>query len=70
MHTHTQSAIFNFQSLLVVILLLICTCTYFRSMFPRVIDTYKNGYADISIQCMEFNSLTTIGYLLEVFIRL
>ena len=42
-HTHTQSALFNFQSLLVVILLLICTCAYFRSMFPRIIDPHRKG---------------------------
>ena len=38
-----QSAIFNFQSLLVVILLLICTCAYFRQMFPKIIDAHKTG---------------------------
>lgn len=33
-----QSAIFNFQSLLTVILLLICTCTYIRSLVPNLFD--------------------------------
>ncbi|XP_036148591.1 protein kish-A isoform X1 [Monomorium pharaonis] len=32
------SAIFNFQSLLTVILLLICTCTYIRSLAPNLFD--------------------------------
>ena len=39
-----QSAIFSFQSLLVVILLLICTCTYIHSLFPRILDANKTGY--------------------------
>jgi len=38
-----MSAIFNFQSLLVVILLLICTCTYIRSLFPSILDKNKTG---------------------------
>lgn len=39
-----QSAIFNFQSLLSVILLLICTCAYLRSFFPGIMDRNKTGY--------------------------
>ena len=39
-----QSALFNFQSLLLVILLLICTCTYMRAVAPRLIDRNKEGY--------------------------
>ncbi|NXA53370.1 KISHA protein, partial [Nothocercus julius] len=38
------SAIFNFQSLLTVILLLICTCAYIRSLAPSVLDKNKTGY--------------------------
>lgn len=38
-----QSALFNFQSLLLVILLLICTCTYVRAVAPRLIDRNKEG---------------------------
>ncbi|XP_031626343.1 protein kish [Contarinia nasturtii] len=38
-----MSALFNFQSLLSVILLLICTCTYLRSFFPSIIDRNKTG---------------------------
>src|SRR6266436_7530276 len=40
----SQSALFNFQSLLLVILLLICTCTYIRAVAPRLIDSNKQGY--------------------------
>lgn len=40
-----QSAIFNFQSLLTVILLLICTCAYIRAMAPSLLDRNKTGYS-------------------------
>ncbi|KZT55563.1 DUF1242-domain-containing protein [Calocera cornea HHB12733] len=42
-----QSALFNFQSLLLVILLLICTCTYVRAVMPRVIDSNKSGFLGV-----------------------
>lgn len=42
-----QSALFNFQSLLLVILLLICTCTYVRAVAPRLIDRNKEGCAPV-----------------------
>lgn len=38
-----MAAIFNFQSLLLVILLLICTATYLRALVPRVADKNKPG---------------------------
>ncbi|KAG5437764.1 hypothetical protein PCANB_000477 [Pneumocystis canis] len=38
-----MSALFNFQSLLLVILLLICTCTYIRAQAPVLMDRNKNG---------------------------
>ena len=38
-----MSALFNFQSLLTVVLLLICTCAYVRSMWPSLIDKNKTG---------------------------
>ncbi|KAI8062670.1 transmembrane protein 167 precursor [Gongronella butleri] len=38
-----MSAIFNFQSLVLVILLLICTCTYVRAQAPSLIDRNKTG---------------------------
>lgn len=38
-----QSAIFNFQSLLTVILLLICTCAYIRALAPNLLDKNKSG---------------------------
>ncbi|EPQ53317.1 DUF1242-domain-containing protein [Gloeophyllum trabeum ATCC 11539] len=39
-----MSALFNFQSLLLVILLMICTCTYIRAVAPRLIDRNKEGF--------------------------
>lgn len=38
-----QSALFNFQSLLLVLLLLICTSAYSHQMFPGIMDRNKDG---------------------------
>ncbi|XP_030561751.1 protein kish-like [Drosophila novamexicana] len=38
-----MSALFNFQSLLSVILLLICTCAYVRPLCPSILDRNKSG---------------------------
>ncbi|XP_044889219.1 protein kish-A isoform X1 [Felis catus] len=45
------SAIFNFQSLLTVILLLICTCAYIRSLAPSLLDRNKTGLLGIFWKC-------------------
>ncbi|CAN8220673.1 unnamed protein product [Coccothraustes coccothraustes] len=45
------SAIFNFQSLLTVILLLICTCAYIRSLAPSLLDKNKSGLLGIFWKC-------------------
>ncbi|CAO2581135.1 Protein kish-A [Lemmus lemmus] len=42
-----MSAIFNFQSLLPVILLLICTCAYIQSLAPSLLDRNKTGLLGI-----------------------
>ncbi|XP_073480560.1 protein kish-A [Aquarana catesbeiana] len=47
----TMSAIFNFQSLLTVILLLICTCAYLRAMVPNLLDKNKTGVLGIFWKC-------------------
>lgn len=39
-----QSALFNFQSLMVVILLMICTCTYIHDFYPTFLNRYKHGF--------------------------
>ena len=38
-----MSAIFNFQSLLIVILLIICTCAYLHAHVPAILDRNKTG---------------------------
>ncbi|BES94235.1 Protein of unknown function (DUF1242) [Nesidiocoris tenuis] len=42
-----MSALFNFQSLLTVILLLICTCAYIRAIVPAILDRNKTGFLGI-----------------------
>ena len=42
--TTPQTALFNFQSLLLVILLTICTSTYAHYVFPGIIDRNKDNY--------------------------
>ncbi|CDQ85072.1 unnamed protein product [Oncorhynchus mykiss] len=49
--TSDMSAIFNFQSLLTVILLLICTCAYLRAMAPSLLDKNKTGLLGIFWKC-------------------
>lgn len=39
-----MSALFNFQSLLTVLLLLVCTCAYLRSLWPSLLDRNKKGF--------------------------
>ncbi|XP_054288250.1 protein kish-A [Macrosteles quadrilineatus] len=46
-----MSAIFNFQSLLTVILLLICTCAYIRNLFPSLLDRNKVGLLGTFWKC-------------------
>jgi len=46
-----MSAIFNFGSLLTVVLLLICTCTYLRALFPSLLDRNKQGLTGILWKC-------------------
>ncbi|OIR57024.1 MAG: DUF1242 family protein, secretory pathway component Ksh1 [Amphiamblys sp. WSBS2006] len=38
-----MSALFNLESLSVVVLLVICACTYFHMQFPSVFDRNKSG---------------------------
>ncbi|RKU43358.1 hypothetical protein DL546_005863 [Coniochaeta pulveracea] len=46
-----MSALFNFQSLLLVILLLICTSAYVHQMFPTILDRNKTGFMGIFWKC-------------------
>ncbi|ORY82465.1 S-adenosylmethionine-dependent methyltransferase [Protomyces lactucae-debilis] len=38
-----MTALFNLQSLLTALLLLICTCTYVRSYSAKFMDSHKSG---------------------------
>ena len=40
-----MSALFNFNSLIQVILLLICSCTYVHTQWPSLLDRYKDHEA-------------------------
>ncbi|KAI5780228.1 hypothetical protein DFH27DRAFT_584303 [Peziza echinospora] len=42
-----MSALFDFNKLLLVILLMICTSTYIRSVFPSMIDRNKEGITGV-----------------------
>ena len=42
-----MTALFNFQSLITVVLLSICTATYLRPRFPSFIDSKKPGFVGL-----------------------
>ncbi|KAK9239122.1 hypothetical protein V1525DRAFT_63621 [Lipomyces kononenkoae] len=42
-----MSALFNFQSLLLVILLLICTATYAHQVIPAIMNRNRHGVLGI-----------------------
>ncbi|RNA22040.1 kish-A [Brachionus plicatilis] len=46
-----MSALFNFQSLLTIVILLICTCSYVRAFAPNFLDKYKTGLRGIFWKC-------------------
>lgn len=50
-HPLAKSALFNFQSLLLVVLLLICTSAYVHHFFPGMMDKNKNGFMGIFWKC-------------------
>lgn len=47
----SMSALFNFHSLLLVVLLTICTSTYVHATFPSAMDRHKNGFLSIFWKC-------------------
>ncbi|XP_051830461.1 protein kish-A-like [Antechinus flavipes] len=47
----TMSAIFNFQNLQTVTLLLICTCACIQSLAPSSLDKNKTGLLGIFWKC-------------------
>ncbi|KAL6860329.1 hypothetical protein ACO1O0_004356 [Amphichorda felina] len=46
-----MSALFNFQSLLLIILLNICTSAYVHHFFPSIMDRNKDGVTGIFWKC-------------------
>ncbi|KAF8372372.1 hypothetical protein PRIPAC_78801 [Pristionchus pacificus] len=60
----SRSALFNFQSLITVILLLICTCAYIRNFVPKLIDRNKEGLLGV------FWKLARIGERLSPWVAL
>ncbi|KAK4167414.1 hypothetical protein QBC43DRAFT_311819 [Cladorrhinum sp. PSN259] len=46
-----MTALFNFQSLLLVILLLICTCAHVHQLFPAILDRNKTGVMGVFWKC-------------------
>jgi hypothetical protein len=49
-HIIIQLGILKFQTLLLVVLLFICTCTYLHGVFPAFLDRNKNGCAQLQPQ--------------------
>lgn len=57
-HATVQSALFDFTSLLTVILLFICTCAYVRALTfkpnsdaPTILDRAKHGFLSFAWKC-------------------
>ncbi|XP_056643426.1 protein kish-A [Diorhabda carinulata] len=46
-----MSAIFSFQSLLTVTLLILCTCTYLKGVFPSILDKNRTGIMKTFWKC-------------------
>uniref|UniRef100_H2R366 Protein kish n=1 Tax=Pan troglodytes TaxID=9598 RepID=H2R366_PANTR len=55
-----MSAIFNFQSLLTIILLLICTCVYIRSLAPSLVDRNETELLGIFWKCVRIESYLSL----------
>ncbi|RDI82356.1 NADH-ubiquinone oxidoreductase 19kDa subunit [Venturia inaequalis] len=69
-----MTAIFNFQSLLLAVLLLICTSTYVHSIMPGFMDRNKDGvfgifwkFARVGERLSPYVSLACIGMAISVF---
>ncbi|CDZ97618.1 duf1242-domain-containing protein [Phaffia rhodozyma] len=46
-----MTALFNFQSLLLCVILFICTCTYARATAPGLVDRNKEGFSGLFWKC-------------------
>lgn len=56
----SQLGILKFQTLLLVVLLFICTCTYLHGVFPAFLDRNKSGY-DRKSQGQNWRQVLTLG---------
>ena len=56
-----MTALFNFQSLLTVLLLAVCTATYLRPRFPTYIDPKKPGFTGMYIYIPAISSAGLFG---------
>lgn len=59
-----MSALFKFQSMLEVILLMICACAYLRSLSPSLLDRNRQGFLGV------FWKAARIGERLSPFVAL
>ena len=59
-----MTALFNFQSLVTVLLLAVCTATYLRPRFPSFIDHKKPGFTGL------FGRFAVIGERLSPYVAL
>lgn len=56
-----QLGILKFQTLLLVVLLFICTCTYLHGVFPAALDRNKSGYAILVLRGTNEAHLTDLA---------
>ena len=42
-----QSAFFNFDSMIIVVLFIICTASYVRAIWPSFVESHKQGFRGI-----------------------
>ncbi len=42
-----MTAVFSFQGLLIVFVLLVCTCAYLRAFYPAMLDRSKTGVTGV-----------------------
>ena len=65
----TMSAIFDFSSLLTVILLLICTCAYLRDLRPTIFDGGKVSRTRLLLFAPSSNNVTHIFIIYIIFLK-
>ncbi|KAJ3384160.1 hypothetical protein HDU84_003101 [Entophlyctis sp. JEL0112] len=73
MRRFIMTAIFKFDGLLLILVLLVCTCTYVRAQFPSLIDKNKHGLfgafwklARVGERLSPYVALACIGMALKI----